>query len=154
MNFIVMALCLLGILIFAVVVFSIYVFLRYIDYLETKIKSEEQNNYKYIDVAVIDKMLQDIVDREFNEYQKFHPDLMQTASYIKQEEIKSLTAEITTNVYTNITPALRYNFAMVYDISTEEKLINLIGERVAVLVMALSATINSALTDETTISLD
>ena len=131
-----------------------YAVISVVKYLEKKDASNNQLKYKDIDITKIDKMFNDIIEREFNEYHKFHPELSREGSYIKRDEIQEIVSAITARVYTTITPAVRYNIGLIYDVSTDEKLINLIGERIGVLVMAMAATINSSLIDDTRINIE
>ena len=131
-----------------------YALTNFTKYLRDKDAKSEQLKYKDVDIVKIDKMFSDIIEREFNEYHKFHPELSQEGSYIKRDEIQQIVSDITTRVFTTITPAIRYNIGLIYDVSTDEKLINLIGERIGVLVMAMAATINSTLIDDTRVTLD
>lgn len=125
-----------------------------IKYLRHRDASLINNDYKNIDVEKIDKIFNDIVEREFNDYQRFHPDLSQDGSYIKREEIQSIVTDITARVYTHITPAVKYNIGLIYNVDDNEKLVNLIGERVGVLVMGLAAAVNSSMIDDTTVNLE
>ena len=131
-----------------------YAVISVVKYLEKKDTSNNQLEYKDIDVVKIDKLFDDIIEREFNEYLKFHPDLSQEGSYIKRDEIQEIVSAITARVYSTITPAIRYNIGLIYDVDTDEKLINLIGERIGVLVMAMAATINSSLIDDTRVNIE
>ena len=131
-----------------------YALVGFTKYLKSKDAVEIDKIYKDIDVEKIDKLLESIIEREFNEYHKFHPELSQEGSYIKRDEINTIVTEITARVYETITPALKYNIGLIYDISTNEKLINLLGERVGVLVMAMAATINSSLIDDTRVNIE
>lgn len=151
MNFV---LILLFVLFCATIIFLTIITKEIINYFKNKQKIDNESSYKNIDVEKIDKIFNDIIEREFNDYQKFHPDISQEGSYIKREEIQEMITDITTKIYKNITPALRYNIGLIYDIGTEEKLINLIGEKTGILVMAFAAVVNSTLVDDTKVRLD
>ena len=121
-----------------------------IDKLNIEYNKEEL--YLSIDISSCYNILDNIVEKEFNDYQKFHPDMLSIDSYIKSTDIQNIISEITTRVYVSITPAIYTNISIVYDINTKEKLINLIGEKVSILVMALAATINSNMIDDSKLS--
>ena len=131
-----------------------YALVFFTKYLKEKEERDSHNDFKEVNVEKIDKMFADVVEREFNEYQKFHPDISQEGSYIKRDEIQAMVTAITSRVFVNMTPALRFNIGLIYDISEDEKLINLIGEKVGFLVMGLAAMVNSSMIDDTKVNLN
>ena len=138
----------------ATISFLAFVVYSTIKYLKEKDTKDSESKYRDIDIEKIDKLFNDIIEREFNEYHKFHPELSQEGSYIKRDEIHDIITVLTSKVYSSITPAIKYNMSLIYDVSTDDKLINLIGERVGVLVMAMAATINSTLIDDTRVNIE
>lgn len=134
----------------AIAIVSLYV----IKYLENNKVTINDLKYKNIDIKKIDDMFDNVIEREFNNYLKFHPELAQEGSYIKREEINSIVTTITAKVYENITPAIQYNLNLIYNINDKDKLINLIGERIGILVMAMAAAVNSSLIDDTRVNIE
>ena len=99
------------------------------------------------DAEKINKTFEDLLTDEFEFYSRKHPDLFQAGNYLKPEEIKDITAIVTTRVMQRMTPALRNNLTFVYNWDSEEDLITLVGERVGMIVVALAAEVNSSLED-------
>lgn len=131
-----------------------YALVKFTKYLNTKDEIEKDKIYATIDIEQIDGLLKSIIEREFNEYHKFHPELSQEGAYIKRDEIKIMVTEITTRVYNTMTPALKFNLGLIYNIDNDDNLVNLIGERVSVIVMALAATLNSTLIDDSNVNIE
>lgn len=140
----------ISILVFFTIVIGLMAFIAYmyIKYLKEKEANEQLRFYASIDVNKCAKILDDLVEKEFNDYQKFHPEMIAGNAYLKREDITSIISDITARVYVDITPAIHANLSLIYDIDTKEKIVNLIGEKVGILVMALAATLNSQLIDD------
>ena len=116
------------------------------------VNEEEPNAKKYVDCHFkeINDLLDDIISYEFDMYSKYHPDMFNSGeSYIKPDEMKLLVSRLTSKVFNRITPTIRNNLSLIYNFKSDEELINIIGEKIGILVVGLTATINNSMIDDT-----
>ena len=116
------------------------------------VNEEEPNVKKYVDCHFkeINDLLDDIISYEFDMYSKYHPDMFNSGeSYIKPDEMKLLVSRLTSKVFNRITPTIRNNLSLIYNFNSDEELINIIGEKIGILVVGLTATINNSMIDDT-----
>lgn len=116
------------------------------------INEEEPDVKKYVDCHFkeINDLLDDIISYEFDMYSKYHPDMFNSGeSYIKPDEMKILVSRLTSKVLNRITPTIRNNLSLIYNFKSDEELINIIGEKIGILIVGLTAAINNSMIDDT-----
>ena len=108
----------------------------------------EDKYYIHIDFKKIKQDLDDLIIEASTQYMQMRPNLMGEDSYIKSEDMKIITTEIVAKVMSNITPIMRHNLELVYNINTDADLVNIIADKVMIIVINLTANINSAIPQE------
>ena len=142
-------------LVFAVM--GLAVMIRYMN--ESDMKEEEDVTPKkqYIDCHFkdINEFFDDLIGYEFDLYSKYHPELFNSGeSYIKPEEMKDLVSKLTSKVFNRITPTAKNNLSLIYNFKTDDELINIIGEKVGILVIGLTAAINNSMVQEPSVLME
>lgn len=125
-------------------------------YLDSKKDNSVREYYSSLDInddkiSLLDKL----IDIEFENYIKFHPDKFDITgeSYIKEAEFQSIIADITAKTMLRLTPAVRENVKLVYVINGEEDYIKIIGEKVGLSLAIAASEINTALIDDSNANL-
>lgn len=108
----------------------------------------EDKYYIHIDFKKIKQDLDDLIIEASTQYMQMRPNLMGEDSYIKSEDMKIITTEIVAKVMSNITPIMRHNLELVYNINSDADLVNIIADKVMIIVINLTANINSAIPQE------
>lgn len=98
------------------------------------------------------ELLDKIISESFSEWKLQHIDIDVGDEYITSEMQKDMINIITAKSLNRITYAIRVNLALVYNIDTEEDLINIIGLKTGFIVMNYVSDKNSeAINDENVI---
>jgi len=121
------------------------------------IKNKEldiKNSVKYLSLEISEEkfqLLDKVIEREFNDFIKLHPDKFDDSgtAYINEIEYKDFLSQITQRVYRQITPALKANISLVYNFDTKKDQLIIILEKVGVMLAMYRAKVNSAVIDDT-----
>ena len=133
-------------------VIALYTIKRYYDNKEKEISIS--NSVKYLNIEINDEifgLLDKLVEREFNDFIKLHPDKFDDSgnAYINEEEYKTFLSTISQRVYKHLTPAIKAKISLVYSFDTEKEQLTIILEKVGVMLAMYRARINSAVIDDT-----
>ena len=106
---------------------------------------------KYIeyDAEKIKTTFENLIEEEFEIYSKLNPTLFAPGeAYMNSDDITTTTNIVTSRVFIRITPALKNNLSFIYNFEKDEDIINIIGEKVGLLVVGLAATVNSSMEED------
>lgn len=106
--------------------------------------------YEQIDFDSKHSILQKIIDDEMEQYlvrKVDNSNLTGEDKFMREKDIKEMINKITASVYLRITPTIRYNLSLIYDVSEEDKLMNVIGTRVSLETLGYSVEINKDIED-------
>ena len=103
--------------------------------------------YEQIDFDSKHSILQKIIDDEIDKYKILKIGYLKREEYFKEADIKEMTNFITAATYLRITPTIKYNLELIYDVSTDDKLMLVIGSRVSLEVLAYSIERNKDIED-------
>lgn len=95
--------------------------------------------YEQIDFDAKHSLLQKIIDDETDQYKAINIECKKAEDiYLTSDMIKDMTNYVTAAVFIRITPAIKSNLALIFDVSTDEKLMVVIGTRVSLDVLQYS----------------
>lgn len=131
-------------LLFIILCFIIALILCFISfhYTNEKIKLKKIELYDHIDFKSKEAIIDDIVTNEFNNYKINNPSLVLNDSSPTREETRNIVVAVSAKCYKKITPAIKTNMALIYNIESEDDIINIIGEKVALLVTQFIVELN------------
>lgn len=134
----------IGIILLFIILLLILIMVYYS--MNEKLKLEKIKLYDSIDFDAKENLLDRIVLDTFNNYKISNPELSEDGSYINQDKIVEMVKVITAKTFIKITPAIKTNISLIYNIGKDDNtLINIIGEKIGLLVMDFAAQINSTL---------
>lgn len=120
-------------------------------------KIEERKNKEFMTTVEITdeklELLDKLIDIEFENYIKLHPDMFDVAgnSYIKESQFKDIIVDITNAVSLRLTDTVLAQIQLTYKLDYH-KIITLISKKVGLNLAIAAAEINNALIeDDTTI---
>ena len=131
--------------------------LIYAIYMTFKLLREKENRYTreyYTSLDISDEkinILDRLVNIEFENYIRYHPDTfdLSGSSYIKESDFSGIITEITSRVCLRLTPAIKENVMLTYNLGYED-LVRLIGEKVGLNLAIAASEVNQALLEEPT----
>jgi hypothetical protein len=95
--------------------------------------------YDHIDFDAKHSLLQKIIDDEMDQYKVLNIEYQDAEEiYLNSEMIKDMTNYVTAAVFIRITPAIKANLSLIFDVSDDEKLMIVIGTRVSLEVLQYS----------------
>lgn len=124
-------------------------------YFDTKNKMiDKKIPIEYLNIEFTDdkfSLLDKIIEREFNNYMKLHPDKFDDSGngYMNENDYKINLDAITKRVYNSLTPALKANINLVYKFDTDKDQLTIILEKVGIMLAMYRARMNSAVIDDT-----
>lgn len=130
---------------------SFYAIKRHYDIKDKEIQNISSTRYLSIEISDEKfQLLDKIIEREFNDYVKLHPNEFDDSGngYMNEENYNRILKDITRRIYNNITPALKANIALVYKFETEQDQLTLILEKIGVMLALYRARMNSAVIDD------
>ena len=107
-----------------------------------KIKLKKIELYDHIDFKSKEVIIDDIVSYEFDKYKLNNPSIFIRETALTREETRDIVVAVSAKCYKKITPAIKTNMALIYNIETEDDIINIIGEKVALLVTQFIVDLN------------
>ena len=107
-----------------------------------KIKLKKIELYDHIDFKSKEVIIDDIVSYEFDKYKLNNPSIFIRETSLTREETRDIVVAVSAKCYKKITPAIKTNMALIYNIETEDDIINIIGEKVALLVTQFIVDLN------------
>lgn len=113
-----------------------------------KIKLEKLKLYNSIDFEAKYELLNKMIIEELDDYKILNFTYRENEVYITEDMQKDMINKVTTKVIERTTDAIKSNLKLVYNISSDEDLINIIGRLVSLQVLAYSIDINSIKDDE------
>ena len=125
----IIALILLCIILIVVVLCNTYVQYQ-------KIKLEEIRLYESIDFDSKYELLGKIITEEVDDYKIKNFAYREDDLYINEEMQKEMINIVTTKIIKRITPAIKTNLKLVYNINSDEDLINIVGTLVSMEVLS------------------
>lgn len=124
-----------------------YIIYKAIDKIEERKEKENRLSVEITDdkLNILDK----IIDIEFENYIKTHPDLfdMNGNSYIKDSQFRKIIVEITDAVAVRLTPTIMEIVQLTYKLDYQQTVI-LVGKKVGLNIAIAAAEINNTLLDE------
>ena len=106
----------------------------YIQY--KKIKLEEIRLYESIDFDSKYELLGKIITEEIDDYKIKNFVYREDDLYINEEMQKEMINIVTTKIIKRITPAIKTNLKLIYEINSNEDLINMVGTLVSMEVLS------------------
>ena len=107
-----------------------------------KIKLKKIELYDHIDFKSKEVIIDDIVSYEFDKYKLNNPSIFIRETALTREETRDIAVAVSAKCYKKITPAIKTNMALIYNIDVEDDIINIIGEKVALLVTQFIVDLN------------
>ena len=107
-----------------------------------KIKLKKIELYDHIDFKSKEVIIDDIVSYEFDKYKLNNPSIFIRETALTREETRDIVVAVSAKCYKKITPAIKTNMALIYNIDVEDDIINIIGEKVALLVTQFIVDLN------------
>lgn len=106
--------------------------------------------FKDIPIDKIEEQFNNLISREFLIYQQLHPKYFINGSYIKSIDMQKIIEEATARVFVRITPTIKEQLSLIYNIKEDKDIINIIGEKIGLITVGITKEVNKDIQDDLT----